>query len=100
MTLPGFTAPDPTPLSRDRKRTLDQRRSIERGVHPFGRRLAGPGDLGNGRTCGQCHHARKADAGRRDVWKCDISRLTHSATTDLRLNWPACAAFSPGERQR
>ena len=89
--LPGFDAPPETvKLSYGAALTARYNRAIENGRHPFGRLLAD-----NGMTCGDCWFAVTENGGRKAYWKCELSRKSHSATTDLRLRWPACVAFAP-----
>ena len=89
-TLPGFDAPhEPVKLSYGVRLTARYNRAIETGLHPFGRLLAD-----NGLTCGDCWFAVAENGGRKSYWKCELSRKSHSATTDLRLRWPACVAFA------
>lgn len=88
--LPGFDAPpESVKLSYGVRLTARNNRAIEDGLHPFGRVLAD-----NGQTCGDCWFAVAENGGRKAYWKCELSRKSHSAVTDLRLRWPACVAFS------
>jgi hypothetical protein len=93
MTAPeqpfdGFEPPGPVEKMRARRKRFSEQR-IAQGVHPFGRSLAD-----NGRTCGECWHAVLHDPGRRSYWKCEVSLMTHSERTDLRVSWPACVRFA------
>lgn len=86
-------APPPVKLSADRRRTLRQRAFLDAGIHPATReKLAG-----NGETCGSCVHCVDHFAGGHGwVRKCDVSRLgkSSSASSDIRVSWPACARWA------
>ena len=84
------------PLSATQRRTLRQRDSLARGVHPAtGRRLlVEPADM----TCGDCAHMVRITRNR--TWlKCEHHRLglSHSEASDIRKSWPACELFAPVE---
>lgn len=85
---PGFDAPMPAPAGRTAALTARNNAAIARGRHPFGAPLAN-----NGRTCGDCAFAFARGTSRHRYWKCSRTPATHSATTDLRLSWPACTSF-------
>lgn len=87
-------------LSADAARTQRNNDSIRRGVHPAtGRALLDP--LPTVReACGGCahHHAYERYSSRKKTFhKCDVHRLgqSHSAASDIRVSWPACALFEP-----
>lgn len=74
-------------LTPDRRRTINQRMLLRRGIHPLTRRnLLEP----RGRTCGDCDH--HVQHGR--YHKCDLNQ-TMGAGTDIRVSWPACELFKP-----
>lgn len=81
-------------LSRDARRTLRNNELLERGAHPATRRPLLAREWGF--TCGDCAHAVVVQhAGPRRWWKCIRHRLglSHSAESDIRKGWPACALF-------
>jgi len=55
---------------------------------------AGP----EGAKCGTCVHLVKAYYSK-VYYKCDLRELSHSATTDHRVRWPACGKYEEGEGQ-
>ena len=78
-------------LSPDRRRTLRQRRDVEAGVHPLMKSATRP-DLG---TCGGCVHRVLVGRGNGTYPKCDLSTMSHGASSDVRAWWPACGRFAP-----
>jgi len=75
-------------LSTDRRRTLRNQASIDRGIHPATRLpLASTG------TCGECKFLSHNN-GR--YLKCGLyfpHFVTNGAGTDIRAKWPACSGF-------
>jgi len=69
-------------LSRDRRRTLQQKATIARGRHPLTGGMAFPGA-----SCGTCP-ALVREEGR--YLKCSKGPRSRSAETDVRRWWPAC----------
>jgi hypothetical protein len=47
----------------------------------------------DGRRCGECAHLVTLGGMASVVFKCDLSRLSHSTATDWRRKWPACGRF-------
>lgn len=90
--------PDPEPveqLSADRRRTIRQQEQLAAGIHPAtGRRLRAEGG-----TCGDCAHHVVIDWHDKRWHKCEHHRLglSHSASSDIRIGWPACDRFAVGE---
>lgn len=91
-----FPLPDPVvsmveapKLSRDARRTHQQRVSLANGRHPATRRRVLDGW---GFRCRDCVHAVRISNGHRGWWKCRRHRLglSHSAESDIRISWPAC----------
>lgn len=66
------------------------------GVHPATRR---PLWIGTGEVCGQCDHLRAFRMNRRRYYKCECHRLgmSRSASSDVRIGWPACVLFEMAE---
>ena len=67
------------------------------GLRELRRRRPNPMVVVHGRgpedeTCGTCRHL-VAHGYRRTYYKCLLRGDTRSATTDLRLRWPACAKW-------
>lgn len=89
MTL--FEVEPVKPMGRDARRTAKQRAIIAQGFSPATGLVLLDGDS----TCGDCvkQHVRTWD-GRR-FFKCEILGFSHGPGTDIRLSWPACAAFRP-----
>lgn len=90
--------PEPEPvekLSADRRRTLRQRRDVERGIHPLnGLQLVGDGST----TCGNCAFRELFTYHRRSYPKCtarDGVYLTHGPASDVRAWWPSCPLWEP-----
>lgn len=81
----------PAKLSAQRRRTLRQRAFLAAGVHPATGGRLGPED----ETCGTCAHRVVVEHGyRRLRWhKCELVSLSHCATSDIRVGWPACASW-------
>lgn len=97
MTLPGFDpppAPEGKPLSYGRRLTLARHAALERGQNPgSGLEIREPRNKLV--MCGSCWHAIAHDAGNHGtVWKCELGRLSNSETTDIRLSWPGCKAWT------
>lgn len=84
-------------LSADRKRTLRQRRDVERGIHPFTRyRVHEDPD----RKCGNCYFRDVLPYHRRGYPKClraDGVFVSHSAASDIRAWWPGCTEHVWGD---
>lgn len=101
--------PEPEHLSADRRRTLRQARAVAAGVHPLG--LLFPSvrmhpDAARDATaddpkalpfrCGSCCLRQLASHHNRSHPKCTKdwpARASHSAATDVRAWWPACADY-------
>jgi len=60
--------------------------------------LHGPGPANT--ACKNCVHLRYRPlrSGKR-YWKCDLRRLTESASSDHRKSWPACGRYEKREEQ-
>ncbi len=113
-------------VSADRRRTIRQRQSIERRVHPLSGSLRWNLPLhpdvqidrdGGGPRCGTCvfrvlahHHNRayaKCAADARTVTRRRVDgtpyeatqypRITHGAGSDVRAHWPACPDYELGD---
>lgn len=96
---PGAPADTTEPLSADRRRTNANRAALDAGIHPATRRPLLPVEPAAGRpNCGDCAHAHRYSWHDRSYWKCDQHRLgqSHSAASDIRKGWPACALFETG----
>lgn len=90
--LPGFDAPGPEkPKGESARLTYRRERLLEQGRNPG---TGQPVIEGTTKTCGDCFHAINASHGRRKYWKCEMGILSWSATSDIRLKWPACTSFS------
>lgn len=90
---PGADAvPAPERISATRRRTMEQRRLLDRGIHPATRQRV---RLEPGKTCGDCAHHVAHGHHDRPWHKCDVHRLglSLSAASDIRLSWPACELF-------
>lgn len=92
MTLPGFEPPQPPEKNGYSARLTRRReRHLEKGVNPgTGLPFREEGSY----TCGDCWHALHGGHGRNTYWKCEMGKLSHSATSDIRLKWPACVLFT------
>lgn len=117
---PESSSPD---LSPDQRRTLRQREDIAAGRHPLTRgplhpfaapEIARPDNPKSMPfTCGSCrfresiaYHGKSYPKCLRDgtygghdaasVTLSDLKNITHSATTDVRAWWPACAGYEAG----
>ena len=93
---PGPPLPDPLDgLSAGQRLTLRNHQLLAEGTHPATHTATRP-DLGR---CGDCAHAIIEHHGgsARAWWKCELHRLgrSHSAASDIRVGWPACARFEP-----
>lgn len=87
-------APPEAGLSRDARRTQNNKALLAHDVHPATRLPLL--DEGWGFTCRDCHHAvRVRHRGPRVWWKCELHRLglSRSADSDIRCGWPACVRF-------
>lgn len=104
LQLPGMPEPAPTPepLSADRRRTIANQRLLDAGIHPATHRplLPWPPDEPefdvDRPTCAMCIHFRRYSGGHARAYnKCAKHRLgeSHSAASDIRISWPACALF-------
>lgn len=58
--------------------------------------LYGPGPEGT--KCATCKHLAGLKYSH-TYWKCTLRKLSRSAATDHRKNWPACAKYEQGEPQ-
>ena len=87
-------APDPyAGLGHDARRTARRRALLAESIHPITKRPIRP-DLGQ---CRDCAHLLVKDIGRAKRWfKCDLA-LDGSTGPDVRLSYPACAAFEAAE---
>lgn len=56
-------------------------------------KTAGPGPAGA--TCKTCCHLLKDHHQSTHYYKCELRGVTRGTATDHRVNWPACAKFSP-----
>lgn len=87
------------PMSATRRLTERNRDLLRDGVHPAThRKLLVIEEGAKQWTCGGCKYARKINpGGDRSFWKCERHRLgmSHSAASDIRVSWPACALFEP-----
>lgn len=84
-------ASKPKGESYGRRVTKAKNGAIARGINPgSGLELL----QGTDKTCGHCWHAISVSGRKGKFWKCELGRLSNSATTDIRLSWPACKAFS------
>lgn len=80
--------------SATRRLTRRNAEKLAGGTHPAThRRLF----IGTGETCGDCVHANHYGHHNRSYWKCAKHRLgeSHSAASDIRKSWPACALYEP-----
>ena len=103
--LPGMpkppSAPETAKASAGRRLTERQTADIQAGHHPLtGGPLHPQADLTagcdpRGLSCGTCAHRvlmQSAESGK--SWpKCDVSKMTHGAATDVRRWWPACTRW-------
>ncbi len=118
-------APEPGPkLSGDARRTQLQQQRLDAGIHPLqpvvGRRLkvhpgAPPADdrTAPGPRCGTCWYRQTLGYHNRAYAKClhpeslgaeevehhGYPRVTHGAASDVRVWWPACTDYSPGDNR-
>lgn len=87
-------APTPAePLSATQRLTIRNRDLLDRGVHPATRTALL--DPKWGYTCNDCAHLRRWQYHNRTYVKCERHHLgeSHSAASDVRVGWPACARF-------
>lgn len=86
----------PVKLSADARRTIRNRQLIANGTHPVTRlRL-----VDNGQTCGNCVHSGAQGGVAGTYYKCGAQNgryITGGPATDIRLKWPACVLWEPGE---
>lgn len=84
-------------LSAGRRRTLRQQADLAAGRHP----ATGLPLNDTGAKCGSCIHHRAIESHRGgSYWhKCAASKLglSHSEASDIRISWPACTKWEPGE---
>lgn len=81
-------------LSADRRRTLRQRRDVERGVHPL---TGTPTQPDPAKTCGTCVYRLSSTHHNRSYPKCyfrDGIYATFSAASDVRAWWPGCSGWT------
>ena len=64
---------------------VDPNRRVLQGRHPFGLDL-GP----DGATCGTCVHMQRTGRGAGIYLKCDLTKMSRSASSDLRAKWHGC----------
>ena len=78
-------------LSAGQRLTLRNNQMLSVGRHPATGRPLLKVDVA---TCGECVH-HKAFSHDRTWHKCDVHRLgmSHSASSDIRVSWPACDRF-------
>jgi hypothetical protein len=105
LTLPGMPKPPPPPLaaagvSALRRLAQHQARDIQAGhhpltggpLHPQADRSGRPGDPQL--RCGTCiHRVGMTGESGRTYPKCDVSKMSHGAATDVRAWWPACTRW-------
>lgn len=82
---------DLTGLSADRRRTIQQRQTIEAGMNPATREALRVGD----ETCGSCGHLVRYPWRSKAFYKCELVEVTHGPGTDVRKWWPACVKWVP-----
>lgn len=87
-------------LSPDAARTKRNNDLIKAGIHPATKRRLLHQLPRVDEACGGCahHHAyERYSSGKRTFHKCDLHHLgqSHSAASDIRVSWPACALFQP-----
>jgi hypothetical protein len=81
----------PEKLSADRRRTLAQKRKIDRGVHPAN----GLPIAGSQETCGTCEHITHQRGTAGSYLKCALGSMSRGPASDIRAWWPACIAWEP-----
>lgn len=47
-----------------------------------------------GNRCKACDHCLRYSEGK-VFYKCELTKITHSLSTDWRVNWQACGKFVP-----
>lgn len=85
----GLRKVDRSGLSAGQRLTLRNNEMLTAGRHPATGR-----SLDADHTCGECVHHKTRSHDR--TWhKCELHRLgmSHSASSDIRVGWPACSAF-------
>lgn len=101
-------------MSADRRRTIRNQRALDANRHPVTglpllRTITDEGEVvlrvlaGTWATdarCGSCVHASKEHGGARSYWKCDLTEMSRSAASDIRVSWPACVRYEPNRRCR
>ena len=98
--LPGlaeFESPQPVEkLSPGVRLTGKRREAIARGEHPVTHqaliRTTAPDDP---RTCGDCGHLWRKNAGNGHWWKCNLASVRGKDGPDVVKRWPACKLFIP-----
>ena len=83
-------------LSADAARTKRNRDLLASGRHP----ATDSGlDIGPSLQCASCDHLHRVHRGNTKACKCDLHRLgmSHSASSDVRVSWPACVWYERGE---
>lgn len=78
-------------LGADARRTVRQRASIARGVHPLTGRPLLPADVGA--SCGDCSKRYAFRYHNRSYAKCEERGDSRGPATDCRAWWPACDLF-------
>ncbi len=88
------------PLSADRKRTRRRQALLDQGIHPTTRRplltFHRDDTVDGTETCGDCAH-HFSHTRNKTYHKCAKTPggPTRGAASDVRLSWPACAAWEP-----
>lgn len=85
-----LTVAPPEPLSAGRRLTLRRQADLAAGRHPVTRLYLLDPEWGF--TCGTCAHLRYQPGVAGSYPKCAL-RHSRSATTDVRLGWPACTRY-------
>lgn len=88
ITYPG---PGGKLVSDDARRTAANRDLLDSGVHPATLTAL---LIGASETCKTCTH-HQVNRRSKTYHKCDLHRLglSGSAASDIRVRWPACAAY-------
>jgi len=94
--FPVADLPEAEPqASYTRRLTIRRRATLAAGRHPATGlgllRLTDPPQ--RAMRCGDCSQATKVSGGGQAFWKCQRAGITHGPATDIRISWPACAAF-------
>jgi len=89
-----FPVPPKAPtvdLSAGQRLTIRNNELIAAGVHPATHRPIADGEW----TCGECDRHKVIEYHTRTYHKCDRHRLglSSSASSDIRVGWPACTWF-------